>query len=77
MIARKSNTTWVVYEMLNRGKPSGVNAVCDQEEWDAMQRLQPGLHPLIQAGIQNEGQAEQIARTTRPPTPVPVAAPAE
>jgi hypothetical protein len=62
------NTTlgaWVVYEANVRGKLSGVAAVCEQAEWDAMERAQPGHHVLIKAGIPNEGEAEQLARRGR------------
>jgi hypothetical protein len=58
------STLWVVYRMTVRGKTSGVNAVCEQSEWEAMERAQPGYHTLIQAGITNEGEAEQLARSS-------------
>ena len=64
MRAKKLAESWVVYEMLIRGKPTGMNAVCEQSEWDDMERIQPGAHPLIQSGITNEGVAEQLARAT-------------
>jgi hypothetical protein len=54
---------WVVYRMTIRGKPSGMNAVCQQSEWEAMERAQPGYHTLIRAGITNEGEAERLARS--------------
>src|SRR5215831_11730037 len=54
--------TWVVYEMKINGKMSGMAAVCEQGEWEAMERLQPGQHLLIKAGIPSEGAAEQLAR---------------
>lgn len=62
---RKNEKTllWVVYRMTLHGKPSQMNAVCEQCEWDAMQRAQPGQHTLIQAGITNEGEAERLARS--------------
>jgi hypothetical protein len=54
--------SWVVYRMAFRGKLLGMNAVCEQREWDAMERAEPGHHLLIQAGITNEGEAERLAR---------------
>jgi len=54
---------WVVYRMTIHGKPSGMNAVCEQGEWDAMERAVPGYHTLVRAGITNEGEAEQLARS--------------
>jgi hypothetical protein len=53
---------WVVYKMTLHGKPLGMNAVCEQSEWDAMERAQPGYHTLIRAGIASEGEAERLAR---------------
>ena len=57
-------TSWVVYLMTIHGKPSGVNAVCEQGEWEAMERAQPGHHTLVRSGITNEGEAERLARGT-------------
>ncbi len=54
--------TWVVYLMTIQGKTSGMNAVCEQGEWEAMERARPGYHTLVQAGIINEGEAERLAR---------------
>ena len=54
---------WVVYRMTIHGKPSQLNAVCEQGEWEAMERSQPGYHTLIRAGIPNEGEAERLARS--------------
>ena len=56
--------SWVVYEGLERGKPSGTHAVCEQAEWDEMERLRPGAYPLVRQGIAGEAEAEQIARAT-------------
>ena len=55
--------SWVVYLVTIHGKPSGMNAVCPQEEWDVMDLSQPGYHKLVQAGITNEGEAERLARS--------------
>ena len=60
----KGTESWVVYRMTVHKKPNGGIAVCEQREWDAMERLQPGYHTLIEAGIANEGQAEQLARSS-------------
>jgi hypothetical protein len=54
---------WVVYQMTIHRKPS-VNAVCEQDEWDAMERERPGYHTLVRAGITNEPEAERLARGT-------------
>ena len=55
---------WVVYRMTIHGKASGMNAVCEQKEWETMERVQPGRHTLILAGITNEGEAERLARSS-------------
>ncbi len=55
---------WVVYKMAVRGNPDGMNAVCEQGDWDAMELAKPGQHTLIRAGITNEGEAERLARGT-------------
>ena len=54
--------SWVVYLMTLHGKKSGMNAVCEQGEWEAMELAQPGRHTLVRAGITNEGEAERQAR---------------
>jgi hypothetical protein len=56
--------SWVVYLMTVHGKPSGMNAVCEGSEWEAMERAQPGYHTLIKAGIPSESEAEKLARGT-------------
>lgn len=63
MATNEKSLLWVVYRMTIHGKPSGMNAVCLQSEWDAMERAQPGYHTLVQAGIGNEGEAERLARS--------------
>jgi hypothetical protein len=56
--------SWVVYVMNHHGKAVGGNAVCKQEEWDAMELDRPGYHTLIRSGITNEPEAERLARGT-------------
>jgi hypothetical protein len=56
--------SWVVYRMTIHGKVSGMNAVCEQGEWETMERVQPGHHMLILAGITNEVEAERLARSS-------------
>ncbi len=43
--------SWVVYRMTIHNKPTGMNAVCEQSEWEAMELAQPGYHTLLLAGI--------------------------
>jgi len=54
--------SWVVYKMTVNGREAGPNAVCAQAGWEEMQRLSPGRHVLIRAGVANEGEAERLAR---------------
>jgi hypothetical protein len=56
--------SWVVYKMTIHKQPEGMNAVCEQTEWDAMERARPGYHTLVRSGITNEGEAERLARGT-------------
>jgi hypothetical protein len=58
--------SWVVYALTVRGKPSGINVVCEQAEWDALEGEHPGVHTLVKAGITNEGEAERHARASMP-----------
>ncbi len=53
---------WVVYKKALKNYPPGMNAVCEQDEWDAMERAHPGEQPLVQDGIASEGEAERHAR---------------
>ena len=59
-----TKTLWVVYEIGAAGKDQGINAVCEQGEWDALELAQPGKHKLIRKGITNESEAERLARGT-------------
>jgi hypothetical protein len=54
--------SWVVYLMSVHGKPAGMNAVCEQSEWDAMELARPGYHTLVRSGIVSEAEADRIAR---------------
>jgi hypothetical protein len=66
MRTKEKPVSWVVYQMTTRGKTVGVNAVCEQGEWEAIERAQPGYHTLIRSGIANEGEAERLARVGTP-----------
>ena len=64
MSKAEKRVSWVVYLMTVHNKPTGVRAVCEQGEWDAMERDKPGYHALIRGGIANEAEAELLARGT-------------
>jgi hypothetical protein len=54
---------WVVYESVIKGE-AGPRVVCEQAEWDAMERDHPGLRTLVRSGIATEAEAERWARGT-------------
>jgi hypothetical protein len=58
----EGSTSWVVYQMMIPGNPTGGKAVCGQKEWEQLQLAKPGVHTLIQAGLPNEAEAERYAR---------------
>ena len=55
---------WVVYIMPVHGRNELIRAVCEQSEWDAMERATPGARTLVREGIASEGEAEVLARGT-------------
>ena len=59
------NTTWVVYLMTIHKKTDRLLAVCEQHEWEAIERARPGYHQLVQGGIATEVEAEGVARCQR------------
>ena len=63
-MANRKGVMWVVYQMTMAGKYTGINAVCEQSEWDAMELARPGYHTLVRSGITDEGEAERLARGT-------------
>ena len=58
----RSNATWVVYLKTIHRQPNRLAAICQQSEWDAMERSRPGYHLLVQSGIATENEAEGLAR---------------
>jgi hypothetical protein len=63
-MANRTGVMWVVYKMTIAGKHTGINAVCEQSEWDAMELARPGYHTLVRSGIADAGEAERLARGT-------------
>lgn len=53
---------WVVYRMALQKNPTGGIAICEQAEWDEMERQRPGFHTLIRQQIASETEAEKLAR---------------
>lgn len=64
-------TEWVVYRASIKGQLSGQNAICSQQEWEAMESAAPGVHTLIREHIPNESTAEQLARSLQTPADPP------
>jgi hypothetical protein len=60
----KGNVLWVVYRMRDDKKADGRNVVCEQSEWDEMERRRPGYYTLVRQSIASEAQADKLARGT-------------
>ena len=60
----EQDESWVIYQAVIKGVVSGPNAVCEQAEWEAMERAKPGCTWVVQSGIATEGAAERLARGT-------------
>jgi hypothetical protein len=61
----EKTVSWVVYLMtVHKPGEDGKLAVCEQSEWDEMERIRPGYHTLVRSGIGNEAEAERQARGT-------------
>lgn len=56
--------SWVIYRLVIDGAVTGSTGVCEQDEWEAMERDQPGGTFVVQSGIADEGVAERLARET-------------
>jgi hypothetical protein len=55
--------------MTLHGNAVGGNVVCEQREWDALERARPGFHTLLHTGIKTEQEAEKLARGRAGETP--------
>lgn len=60
------NPLWAVYLKTIKisQKTVAMNAVCEQSEWDAMNKAEPGVHTLVRGRIETEEEAEKLARGT-------------
>ena len=63
MKARRPES-WVIYRAVVRGEVIGPTGVCEQAEWEAMERAKPGGTWVVQSGIADEAVAERLARGT-------------
>jgi hypothetical protein len=63
--ARRAES-WVIYRDVVDGAVGG-HGVCEQAEWEAMERARPGGTFLVQSGIADERVAERLARASGEP----------
>jgi hypothetical protein len=54
--------SWVIYRQVVGGEVIGPNGVCEQDEWESMERDEPGGAFVVQSGIADEMVAERLAR---------------
>jgi hypothetical protein len=66
MILSSNVGPWAVYQTTIRGKPTLMRVICEQSEWDKMEKGQPNGHSLIRGWIQSEAEAERLAREAPP-----------
>ena len=59
--ASSVNGPWAVYQTTLRGKQTVMHVVCEQREWDVMEKAQPGSFPLVRGWISSEAEAERLA----------------
>ena len=71
---REPIVTWVVYERQMPGKPK-MTVMCEQSDWDGLVLTQSNDCTLVRAGMTNEGEAEQLARSGAIPVKEKVARP--
>jgi hypothetical protein len=64
MNAETKAAGWVVYTVTDLKLGGGMKVVCEQGEWDEMERARPGRHSLVREGIMCESEAEKLARGT-------------
>jgi hypothetical protein len=55
--------------MTLHGNAVGGNVVCEQREWELIERARPGYHTLLHSGLKTEQEAEKLARGTAGETP--------
>lgn len=53
--------SWVIYRVVLNGVVVGPPGVCEQDEWEAMERARPGGTFVVQSGIADERVAVALA----------------
>ena len=66
----EQKATWVVFRKTIHNQGS-CPAVCLQREWEALERMNPGYHLLVRAGLASEVEAEKLARVCQSEVPTP------
>jgi hypothetical protein len=61
---RQERGPWVVYVKAIAGSSEGIRVICEQSEWNTLDRTRPGEFTLVREGITSEGEAERLARGT-------------
>jgi hypothetical protein len=61
-MARTGAGPWAVYQMTIRGNPSVVRVVCEQREWEQLDKTHPATYQLVRESIASETEAERLAR---------------
>jgi hypothetical protein len=56
-------TAWVVYRLPLNKLGVEMNAMCSQDEWEALEREHPGQHVLVRGRIASETEAEKLVRS--------------
>jgi hypothetical protein len=56
----EENVSWVVYKIGTQEKTAGLNAVCEQSEWDEMEQARPGVVGGDAVGQRQEGAQERL-----------------
>lgn len=53
--------SWIIYRVVADGVVTGPPGVCEQDEWEAMERAHPGGTFVVQSGIADERVAVALA----------------
>lgn len=65
----RQSEVWVVYKTSATKNLIAQNVICTQEEWEALDRANPGHLTLVRDKIGSETEAERLVRSLLPPPP--------
>jgi hypothetical protein len=60
---QREPTEWVVFRLPADSRGVAMNAICSQDEWDLMERTQPGQNKIVRGNIASETEAERLVRS--------------